>query len=229
MILNEKGILNQNPEQKDEDSFDTGSYLAGQYQGDVRKNLKDLKTGGERPVKQQDGILLPEYRLPTEAEWEYAALGLVGLRSYNVYRGRKKYPWDGQYTRSGNRRSRGDQLANFKQGDGDYGGIAGWSRGCRVHARSGLVCSGDRRRRDFDLLAQHGGIATADRGFARLSEPTGFECLRPVFNAFCAGKCGHFAWVVWNGNEVGAPGVINFFDNSIAGGRGSELKDKGRI
>ena len=44
-----------------------------------------------------------------------------------MVRGRKKYPWDGQYTRSGNRRSRGDQLANFKQGDGDYGGIAGWS------------------------------------------------------------------------------------------------------
>ena len=65
--------------------------------------------------------------MPTEAEWEYAALGLVGIRDYNVYRGRKKYPWDGQYTRSGNRRSRGDQLANFKQGDGDYGGIAGWS------------------------------------------------------------------------------------------------------
>lgn len=70
---------------------------------------------------------MPSYRLPTEAEWEYAALGLVGLRNYNAYRGRKKYPWDGQYTRSGNRRSRGDQLANFKQGDGDYGGIAGWS------------------------------------------------------------------------------------------------------
>ena len=78
-------------------------------------------------VQRKDGLLLPAYRLPTEAEWEYAALGLVGLRSYNVYRGRKKYPWDGQYTRSGNRRSRGDQLANFKQGDGDYGGIAGWS------------------------------------------------------------------------------------------------------
>jgi gliding motility-associated lipoprotein GldJ len=49
------------------------------------------------------------------------------LRSFNVYRGRKKYPWDGQYTRSGKRKTKGDQLANFKQGKGDYGGIAGWS------------------------------------------------------------------------------------------------------
>ena len=52
---------------------------------------------------------------------------LSELRSYNVYRGRKKYPWDGQYTRSGKRVNRGDQMANFKQGKGDYGGIAGWS------------------------------------------------------------------------------------------------------
>ena len=44
-----------------------------------------------------------------------------------MYRGRKKYPWDGQYSRSGDRKTRGDQLANFKQGKGDYGGIAGWS------------------------------------------------------------------------------------------------------
>lgn len=75
----------------------------------------------------ETGLISPKYRLPTEAEWEYAALGLTSLRSYNVYRGRKKYPWDGQYTRSGKRKVRGDQLANFKQGKGDYGGIAGWS------------------------------------------------------------------------------------------------------
>lgn len=78
-------------------------------------------------VQRKHGVLLPEYRLPTEAEWEYAALALVGIRNYNAYRGRKKYPWDGQYTRSGDAKKRGDQLANFKQGDGDYGGIAGWS------------------------------------------------------------------------------------------------------
>lgn len=73
------------------------------------------------------GILLPSYRLPTETEWEYAALALIGDREYNAYRGKKKYPWSGEYTRSEGRRTEGDQLANFKLGKGDYGGIAGWS------------------------------------------------------------------------------------------------------
>ena len=75
----------------------------------------------------EKGLLLPSYRLPTETEWEYAALALVGDREYNTYRGKKKYPWSGSYTRSDQRRTEGDQLANFKLGKGDYGGIAGWS------------------------------------------------------------------------------------------------------
>ena len=75
----------------------------------------------------EKGILLPSYRLPTETEWEYAALALGGEREYNAYRGKKKYPWSGEYTRSDERRTEGDQLANFKLGKGDYGGIAGWS------------------------------------------------------------------------------------------------------
>ena len=94
-----------------------------------KKRVQVTATGDTINVfaSRETGIISPKYRLPTEAEWEYAALGLSEIRSYNSYRGRKKYPWDGQYTRSGTRKVKGDQLANFKQGKGDYGGIAGWS------------------------------------------------------------------------------------------------------
>lgn len=44
-----------------------------------------------------------------------------------MYLGPQKYPWKGAYTRTGNSGMKGLQLANFKQGRGDYGGIAGWS------------------------------------------------------------------------------------------------------
>jgi gliding motility-associated lipoprotein GldJ len=78
-------------------------------------------------AQRSSGLIQPDYRLPTEAEWEYAAAADIGQREYNAYKGQKKYPWSGSYTRSGKRQVRGDQLANFKQGKGDYGGLAGWS------------------------------------------------------------------------------------------------------
>ncbi|MEM9548552.1 MAG: SUMF1/EgtB/PvdO family nonheme iron enzyme, partial [Bacteroidota bacterium] len=39
MLLIERGILNPSPDSKDSDVFDSEAYLAGQYQGNVRKNL----------------------------------------------------------------------------------------------------------------------------------------------------------------------------------------------
>ena len=99
--------------------------------GDDRRGRNEQTDADGNPInvyaKRESGAIPLKYRLPTETEWEYAALGLSELRSFNLYRGRKKYPWDGQYTRSGKRKVRGDQMANFKQGKGDYGGIAGWS------------------------------------------------------------------------------------------------------
>jgi gliding motility-associated lipoprotein GldJ len=93
----------------------------------TQQRLKNNQDSTNIYVKRKDGVLYPEYRLPTEVEWEYAALGLSSKREYNLYKGRKKYPWDGQYTRSSNKRTRGDHKANFKQSKGDYGGIGGWS------------------------------------------------------------------------------------------------------
>ena len=92
-----------------------------------QRNSKDTISTEFKSASRETGAIQLKYRLPTESEWEYAALGLTELRNYNIYRGRKKYPWDGQYSRSGKRKILGDQLANFKNSDGDYGGIAGWS------------------------------------------------------------------------------------------------------
>ena len=80
-----------------------------------------------RHVKTSDGLLTQRFRLPTEAEWEYAAKADIENREYNSIRGRKKYSWNGSSTRDQSRRRAGDQLANFKQGKGDYSGLAGWS------------------------------------------------------------------------------------------------------
>lgn len=124
-----------------ESNFNTDTYInapTSTYGGNEevinpdgrgRRNVQVDADGNESNIyaTRETGLITPKYRLPTETEWEYAALGLTELRSYNIYRGRKKYPWDGQYTRADKRKIRGDQRANFKQGKGDYGGIAGWS------------------------------------------------------------------------------------------------------
>ena len=113
-------------------TFNTQTYLMAPTQTyggntEIMQVKRNTKYSSGVYASRETGVLSPSYRLPTETEWEFGALGMSDLRDYNVYRGRKKYPWDGQYTRTGNRQTRGDQLANFKQGKGDYGGVAGWS------------------------------------------------------------------------------------------------------
>ena len=138
-ILIDNGYLWEDHDQVDEMIFDTDAYLWGQYEGRVRRDVPNLKSpeihnsdrrpgrdkAAARRVQLKDGILINRLRLPTEAEWEYAALGLIGNTDGANIDERRIYPWDGSSTRNREKTNRGENMANFKRGKGDMMGIAG--------------------------------------------------------------------------------------------------------
>lgn len=124
-LLVDAGVLSYNTNQTKDNHFTTEAYLSGEYTSVASSGTATSESNANSKIKMEDGILLPKYRLPTEAEWEYAALGLVGNTDNERIVERRVYPWNTEGMRTSEKNYRGSFVANFKRGRGDYMGVAG--------------------------------------------------------------------------------------------------------
>ncbi|MFM2139025.1 MAG: hypothetical protein RJA57_1332, partial [Bacteroidota bacterium] len=141
-LLMDKGYVNKSTlkpgAQQGDNNFTTKSYLLGLYNAPPGKTKTPKGQPKANVATMESGVVLPDYRLPFEAEWEYAAYGLInqnprpsvkeGKRGEELASNKQMYPWAPNMT--GLRDSRhgswqGTFLANFKRGSGDNAGTAG--------------------------------------------------------------------------------------------------------
>jgi len=110
---------------RDQFVFNTEKYLeSDDYVPAYGKSPRRNSYGEERKVSRADGIFVTGYRLPTEAEWEFAAYAPVAGEDGLTIEG-KIYPWSGYHPRDMSKANVGKMQANFVRGRGDMMGVSG--------------------------------------------------------------------------------------------------------
>ncbi len=139
------------------DKFKSNDPEIQNYVNEKRRQQKSgIKTTNQRlqaANRSPSAAMVTKFRLPTEVEWEYAALGNQKNRTYNSING--KTPEIDKL-----RDKKGRLLANFKVGKGDYSGVPG-------SANDGAANTSDVRQfpaNDLGIYGMFGNVAewTAD-------------------------------------------------------------------